>query len=93
MGLETPSAPLILSLVPSLGTLCSAQWLAVSTHFCIFQALAEPLRREIYQAPVSKNLLASKTVSGFGDCVWDGFPGESVSGWSFLQSLLHSLFL
>jgi hypothetical protein len=64
-GLQTPSAPWVLSLVPSLGTLCSVQWLAVSIHFCICQALAEPLRRQLYQAPVSKLLLASAIVPGF----------------------------
>jgi hypothetical protein len=40
MGLQTPSAPWILSLAPSLGTLCIIQWMAVSIHFCICQALA-----------------------------------------------------
>jgi hypothetical protein len=30
MGLQTPSAPSVISLTPSLGTLCSVQWLAVS---------------------------------------------------------------
>ena len=40
MGLQAPSAPLVLSLVPSLGTLCSVQWLAESIHLCICQALA-----------------------------------------------------
>ena len=58
---------------------------------CICQALAEPLRRQLYQAPVSKHLLASTTVSGFGDCLWDGSPGGAVSRWSFLQSLLQNL--
>jgi hypothetical protein len=43
MGLQTPSAPWVLSLAPSLGTLCSIQWIIVSIHFCICQALAEPL--------------------------------------------------
>jgi hypothetical protein len=43
MGLQTPSAPWVLSLAPSLGTLWSIQWMAVSIHFCICQALAEPL--------------------------------------------------
>ena len=93
MGLQTPSAPWVLSLAPSLGTLCSVQWMAVSIHFCICQALAEPLRRQLYQAPVSKLLLASAIVSGFGGCLWDGSPGGAVSGWSFLQSLLHTLSL
>jgi hypothetical protein len=84
-GLQTPSAPWVLSLAPSLGTLCSVQWMAVSIHLCICQALAEPLRRQLYQAPVSKLLLASTIVSEFDNCIWDGSP---VSGWSFLQSLL-----
>jgi hypothetical protein len=39
------------------------QWISVSIHFCICQALAEPLRRQVCQAPVQKFLLASKTVS------------------------------
>jgi hypothetical protein len=40
--------------------------MTVSIHFCICQALAEPLRRQLYQAPVSKLLLASAIVPGFG---------------------------
>ena len=43
------------------------------------QALAESLRRQLYQAPVSKHLLASTIVSGFGDCIRDGSPGVAVS--------------
>jgi hypothetical protein len=54
MGLQSPSAPWVLSLAPSLGTLSSVQWMTVSIHFCICQALAEPHRRQLYQAPVSK---------------------------------------
>ena len=34
MELQTPAAPWILSLAPSLGTLCSIQWMALSIHFC-----------------------------------------------------------
>jgi hypothetical protein len=90
VGLQTPSATWVLSLAPPLGTLCSVQWLAASIHSCICQALPEPLRRQLYQVPISINLLASTIVSGFGDCIWDGSSG-TVSGWSFLQSLLHSL--
>ena len=37
MGLQTPSAPQFLPLAPSLGTLCSVQWVAMSIHFCIYQ--------------------------------------------------------
>jgi hypothetical protein len=81
------------SLIPLLETLCSFQWLAVIIHLCICQILAEPLRRQLYQAPVSKHFLASTMVSGFGNCMWDGSPGGTVYGWPFLQSLLHTLFL
>ena len=66
MGLQTPSAPWVLSSLDlSLGNLGFFQWMTVSIHFCICQALAEPLRRELYQAPVSKLFLASAIVPGF----------------------------
>jgi hypothetical protein len=48
MELQTPSAPWVLSLTLSLGTLYSVQWVAVSHPFCICQALAEPHRRQLY---------------------------------------------
>ena len=72
MGLQTPSALSILFLNPPLGTPCSVQCLAVSMHPYICQALAEPRRRSLYQAPVSMHFFASTIVSGFGDCTWDG---------------------
>jgi hypothetical protein len=59
IGLQTPSPPWGLSLALPLGTLCSGQWMTVSIHLCICQALAEPIRRQLYQAPVSNHLLAS----------------------------------
>ena len=93
MGLQTSSAPWVLCLAPSFGTLCSIQWMAMSIHFCISQALAEPLRRQLYQGPVSLLLFASAIVSGFGACLWDRSPRWVVSGWSFLQSLLQTLHL
>jgi hypothetical protein len=46
MGLQNPSAPLVLSLTPPLGTLCSVPWLAESIHLCIGQASSEILRRQ-----------------------------------------------
>jgi hypothetical protein len=54
---------------------------------CIGQDLAESLRRQLYQAPVTKHFLASEVVSGFGVCMWNGSPGGAISGWSFLQSV------
>jgi hypothetical protein len=32
-------------------------------------------------------------VCGFGGCLWGGFPSEAGSGWSFLQTLLRTLYL
>jgi hypothetical protein len=87
MGLQIPSPPSVLSLTPPLVTSCSVQWLAASIHLCI--CLADPLRRQLNQAPVSKHFLASTILSGFGDCIWDGFRGGAVSEWPFLLSLLH----
>jgi hypothetical protein len=95
-GMQTPSAPSDISLTPPLDTLCLVQWLAESIHICICQALAEPLRRQVYQTPVIKHLLVSTIVSGFGNCIWDGSSGWAVSLWmAFTQSLLHisSLYL
>ena len=89
MRLQTHSARLVLSLALSLGNLCSVQWMAVRIHFCICQAL----RKQLCKAPVSKHLVGSTKVSGFGDCIWDGSPDGAVSGWSFLHSLLHTLSL
>jgi hypothetical protein len=91
MGLQVPSVPLVLSLAPPLGSLYSVHWLAESIHLCLSgtgQAF-----QETALVPVSKHLLASTIVSGFGDCIWDGSLGGAVSGWSFLQSLLHTLSL
>ena len=91
MGLQTPSAPWVLSLAPSLGTLCSVQWMAVSIYFCICQAVEEPLMKQLYQAPVSKHLLVSITVTEFGDCM--GWIPRWGSLWMVIPSVsaLHSL--
>ena len=59
LGKWMGQCPWVLSLAPSLGTLCSIQWIAVSIHFCICQALVDPHRRQRYQANVSRVLLAS----------------------------------
>ena len=56
-----------LPLTLPLGTPCSGQWLNASISLCICPALAKSLRRQLYQAPVSKHFLASTIVSTFGD--------------------------
>jgi hypothetical protein len=86
MGLQTSSAPSVLSLTSPLGIPCSVPWLTASICFCICQALTEPLKRQLYPGPVSKHFLASSIVSGFGVCIWDGSPGEqSLDGLPFLK--------
>jgi hypothetical protein len=53
--LQTPLAPLVLSLTPPLGTQYSVKWLAVNMLLCICQALVEPLKTQLYEAPVTKH--------------------------------------
>ena len=65
----------------------------VSIHFCICHALAKPLRRQLYQAPISHHLLTFTIVYRFFYYRWDGLPGRATFGWSFLQFLLHTLSL
>jgi hypothetical protein len=89
LGLQTPSTSSVFSLTTLLGTPYSVQWLAVIIPLCICKALAGPLRRQLYQAPVSMHFLASLIVSGFGNCIWDESPGGTISGWPFLKSLLY----
>ena len=91
MRLQTPPTALVLSLTPPLGTPHSVQRLAVRICLCICKALAWPLRRQPYEAPFSKHFLAATTVLGFDDCIWDGSPDGTVSGWPFLQFLLYTL--
>ena len=42
----------------------------MSICFCIEQDLAEPLRRQLYQTPVSKHFLASAIPSAFHISMW-----------------------
>jgi hypothetical protein len=76
---KDPSSPSVLPLTPPLGSMCSVQWLD-----------AEPLRRQLYQAPVIKQFLASTILSRFDVCRWDRSPCGAVAGSPFLQSLFHS---
>ena len=57
MGLQTPSAPWVLSLAFPLGTLCSVQWMAVSIHLCICgSALWQSLSGDSYNRLLSVNI-------------------------------------
>ena len=66
-GLQTLSAPSFLSLTCLLGTRPTVGCKHPPLWIC--QTLAEPLRRQLYQAPVSKHFLAYAIVSGFGVCI------------------------
>jgi hypothetical protein len=90
MRLQAPSAPSFLSLIPPLGTPMLSPLFGASIYLSICQALVEPLRKHPFLVPVSKHLLASTVVPGFGFSIWDGSAGGAVSGWSLLQSLHHT---
>jgi hypothetical protein len=57
MGLQTSSAPSLLSLTPPLGTPCSVQWLAAKIHLCICQALSEPSQETAISGSCQQALL------------------------------------
>ena len=89
MGLHSPSAPSFFPLALPLESPGSVRWLPVSICICIDQVLVEPLREQLYQAPVSKHFLASAIVLGVGDNRSDGFLVMVVSRWPILQSLFQ----
>ena len=64
MGLQSPSDPWILSLAPSLGTLCSVQWMTVSIHYCICQALSKASQQTAIFGSCQLNL------AGICNSVW-----------------------
>jgi len=94
MGLQTPSAPSVLSLTPQLDSTCSVWWLAACI-ICVCQALTEPLRRQLCQAPISKHFLPSAIMTGFG-CLHMAWISRWGSLWmTFLSisvSTLHIFF-
>ena len=66
------------------GPLHSVQWLTVSIPLLYLSGSGKASQ----EAAIS-DFPASKIVSRFGDCIWDGSPGGAVSGWPFLQSRSH----
>jgi hypothetical protein len=82
-GLQTPLAPWVLSLAPSLkGSVFSP--IDDCEHPLLYLSGTGIASQEFYQGPVSKILLAYAIVSGFGGFMWDGSPSGAVSGWPFL---------
>ena len=89
MAFPSVSAPHFVSIfTPLLGTLGSVQWLAASICLCICKALAEPLRRQSYQDPLSMYFLASTIVTVYG---MNPQVGQSLDGLSF--SFCSTLYL
>jgi hypothetical protein len=70
-GIQSPSVPSVLLLALPIWFLGSDQWLAVSICIFLNQVLAELLRGQLYQAPVSKHILASAIVSYFVVYGWN----------------------
>ena len=84
IGLQTPSSPWVLSLAPSLGTLCSIQWTAVNILFCISRHW-HSLTKDSYIRLLSE-----------GSCwnlpnvwVWWLFMGQSLDGRCFCLCYEH----
>ena len=86
MGQYMSSAPSVPSPVPLSRTPSSIQWLTVSIHLCIFQALAEPFRRQLYQAPVRKHFPGFRIVYGL-----DIQVEQSLYGLFFSLCMSHCL--
>ena len=80
MGLQSPSAPSVLPLTLPLESPGSVQWFAGGFLICIGQALAEPLRGELYYTPASKHFLALPIVSADE---MNPYMGQSLDGLSF----------
>jgi hypothetical protein len=93
MGLQSPSAPLVLPLALPLGSPGSVQWLDVSVCICIGLLLVEPFSEQPYLAPVGKQFLASPIVWRFVVSRCDRFLGGANSGWLFFQPLFYFLAL
>ena len=86
MGLQSPSAPWILSLAPSLGTLCSLQWMTVSIHYCICQALARASQQTAIFGSCQLNL------AGICNSVWVWWLYMGwIPGWGSLWMVLSSI--
>jgi len=71
MGLQSPSAPSILSLALPLGSPGSVQWLAVNIRICIEQVLVETLREQLDPALCQQMLFGISNSVG----VWGSTDG------------------
>jgi hypothetical protein len=82
LGPSVPS-PILLSGIPKLSPMVVCK---LPPLYCIRQFLAESLRRQPYQASITKYFPASTIASGFGGCIWDDSQVEKS-----LDSLSFSL--
>jgi hypothetical protein len=90
VGPQTPSVPSVPSPTPSSRTPELRPMVGCKiSPLC--QALTKPLRRQPYQASIRKHFPTSTIMPWFGGCIWNGSLGGAVSGWPFLQSLLHTM--
>ena len=90
MGLQTPSAPSVLSLTPPLGNPVLSPVVGWE-HLPVYVSDSDIASQETtITSSCQQYFFPSAIVSGFCVCIWDGSPSRAVSGWPFLQSLLHT---
>ena len=82
-----PFVTSVLPLTPPPGSLGLVGWLAASILICIGQALAEPLRGQLYLVLLSKHFLAPAIVSVWVSCLQMGW----IPRWGSLDGLSFSL--
>ena len=84
MGLQNPSAPLVISLTPPLGTPCSVNGCENTPLYLSGSGRAS--QETAISDSCQQALLGIHIVSGFGDCIWDDHQVEQ-----FLDGLSFSL--
>ena len=76
-GFKPPSAPWICSLAPSLGTLCSVQWMAESIHLYL-SGSGRASQETAISGSCQQNLVGIRNSVWVWWCLWDGSSGGAV---------------
>ena len=84
MGLKIPSAPSILSLTPPFGDPMISSMIGWEHPPLYMSGSGRAFQEIAISGSCQHALLGIHNIVAFGDCIWDRFPGGSVSGWTFL---------
>jgi hypothetical protein len=87
--LQTPSPPSVLSLTPPFRTPMISSMVGWQHPPLYMSGFSRPSQETAILGSSQHALLGIHN----SVCIWDGSPGRAVSGWPFLQSLLHTLSL